>query len=543
MLKAQHTNTRRQATSTTANIPAPVKGLNALSQLSDMEPDFASILTNWFPERGYLRPRRGHIVHGGVYGASSAVESLMTWTGPTSSKLFGACGTAIYDFTSGSPGGAEVSSLTNARWQHVNFATSGGHFLFCVNGADSPRHYNGTTWATPTITGDGTFSASEFVAVAAHKRRLWFAITGTTKAAYLSTDSVAGTAQPFELGSLFTMGGYLQALGSWTLDSGNGPDDYMVFVSSLGQAAIYQGTDPSSATTWALVGVFNLSPPIGRRCLYRVAGDLALISVNGVLPFSRAISLDRSSIENSAIMAQIVPLITQDARNSSDVFGWQLIAYPKGSAAILNVPETEGVSAHQYVMNTLTRAPCKFTGLNATCWEIYDDRPFFGGADGIVYEFDIGSRDVRYPVVPELRCAFNYLGARGYKKQFHMVRPLLTTDGDINFSVSVDTDFSNVSPAAPSVGLTTPNPKWNQVQWDNFQWGGGKVVSAEWLGVSGKGYSGAVRMKVSAVADSDISLWDDTFIWDQSTWDANGQDDIDVQLQGFDVLVNRGGIV
>jgi hypothetical protein len=52
-----------------------------------------------------------------------------------------------------------------AAW--TQFTTPGGTFLFIVNGADAPRTFDGTSWATPSITG---ITASQAVHVNAHKR-------------------------------------------------------------------------------------------------------------------------------------------------------------------------------------------------------------------------------------------------------------------------------------------------------------------------------------------------------------------------------------
>lgn len=53
------------------------------------------------------------------------------------------------------------------------------------------------------------------------------------------------------------------AAETWTLDSGEGLDDYLVVTTSEGQVGVFRGTDPTSVATWGLVGVWNLGEPIG----------------------------------------------------------------------------------------------------------------------------------------------------------------------------------------------------------------------------------------------------------------------------------------
>jgi hypothetical protein len=121
----------------------------------------------------------------------------------------------------------------------------------------------------------------------------------STKAAYLPTSSIAGAAQVFDLGPLMTSAATWSrwAPGRWT--QGWGPDDFAVFITSRGQVIVYAGTDPASADTWVLKGVYNIGAPIGRRCFSKVGGDLAVITVDGVVSLAQAISMDRAAVSAS----------------------------------------------------------------------------------------------------------------------------------------------------------------------------------------------------------------------------------------------------
>src|SRR5688572_13750123 len=94
-------------------VPAPVGGWNARDGLDGMKPTDAIVLDNWYPDETVCRVRKGFDGH--VTGFGNKVETLMSWRGLSSSKLFAAAGTAIYDATSaGAVGAAAVSGLTNA---------------------------------------------------------------------------------------------------------------------------------------------------------------------------------------------------------------------------------------------------------------------------------------------------------------------------------------------------------------------------------------------------------------------------------------------
>ena len=141
-----------QPTGQGTSIPAPIGGLNTRDAVDMMAEQDAIRLDNFFPGSTDVAVRNGYTSH--VTGLPSSVQSLMAYSSGATNKLFAASGANIYDVTSaGSVGGAVVTSLSNAQFQHVNFTISGGGYLFIVNGADAPRHYNGSAWATPTLSG------------------------------------------------------------------------------------------------------------------------------------------------------------------------------------------------------------------------------------------------------------------------------------------------------------------------------------------------------------------------------------------------------
>jgi hypothetical protein len=246
----------------------------------------AVALENWFPFTTSVNLRNGYTQW--ATGFPSAVQTVMGYQGGTTSKLFGIAGTSIYDATAGGAiGAAAVTGLTNAKWQYVNIATPGGNYLWLCNGADAPYTFDGTTWANPAIAG---LTSTQIINVNIHKNRLWAVESGTLKAWYLPVQSIAGTFQALDLSSFCNRGGYLMAMATWTIDAGYGVDDLAVFITSEGEVLVYRGTDPSSATTWALVGVWWLGSPIGRRCYVKFAGDLLLICEDGLLPLSECAS-------------------------------------------------------------------------------------------------------------------------------------------------------------------------------------------------------------------------------------------------------------
>lgn len=531
---------RRRQIADGKTVPAPVGGWDAVSPLADMPADRAITLTNFFPQPGYVELRRGHYIHAGNMG-SGPVESLMAYNGatPATSKLFACANTSIYDVTTGSPSSADVAGLTNNRWQYINFSTSAGKYLWCCNGYDDPRHYNGSAWAAPSLSVT-TFSASDIVHVNAHKQRIWVIFRDSTTAGYLAASSIAGTVTNFPLGSYLTKGGHLVAMATWTIDGGDGVDDKAVFISSEGQCIVFSGDDPSSSTTWGLQGVYNLGPPIGRRCFTQVAGDLALVNVDGVLPLSRALNVDRSAAPQIAITARINSAMNAASRDYKNNFGWEVTPYQAGTMAILNVPLQQGSEQQQYVMNTLTGAWCQFTGQNANCWAVFNNRLYFGGNDGNVCRADVGSIDVDSIITGSGQTAYSYFGSAGQQKLFGMAQPLLTTSSSARPAVGISTDFKDNADLGTPTAAETSDAVYDSAIYDTDVYAVESRSLADWTGLSGYGQCASIHFRASKGSVSSLALWD-SGKWDVAQWQASQEsDDVTVKLNGFNITYERG---
>lgn len=502
-------------------LPAPTGGWDDESPLANMPENRAVKLDNWFPQPNYVELRKGWQLHS-TTAETVGVKSLMAYHAPNGAndKLFGASNATIYNVSASSATATSVTTLSTARLQHVNFTTSGGSYLYTVNGSDLPNMFDGTSWSNPAITG---VDESTFINLNVFKNRLFFIPVSSTKFWYLAVDSIAGAATSFELGGLMSMGGHLVAMGTITIDGGSGPDDHAVFVTSKGQVIVYQGSDPSDANAWALVGVYHVAPPIGYRCLVKIAGDLGILTMSGLLPLSKAMVVDRAAIDNIALTSRINNTMTTSARNYGDNLGWGLCVYPRSNMCIVNVPLLEDGDAHQYVMNTLHGAWCRFTGQNALCWEVYQDRLFFGGTDGKVYEADVASNDGGSPITADMKTAFSFYGNPGTLKKWQMIQPLIVSDGRVAPGVTLNADFTNAAPTYIPDGGTLSSLKWNQFLWNQATWPATRVVSQRWASVNALGRSAAVYMRVVA--------------------DSSSTSPITMQVNGFNITYEMGSFL
>lgn len=516
MLAPLIVNQNKGQTATAYSIPSPVGGLNARDSIAEMKPEDALILTNVFPEETEVRVRGGFDLH--RTGLDGAVETLMVWNGPTSSKLLVVNDGDVGDVSAtGSAPTAIATSLTSDRFQYTNFSNSAGNFIIAVNGADDPKKYDGTTFSTTTITASG-LTAANLIYVNSHKERLWFVEKNSMNAWYLETQAISGTAVKFPLGAVFSRGGYLVASGTMSADSGDGPDDYLAFLSSEGEIALYAGTDPSSASTWSLVGVYRAGRPIGQRPLTKLGGDLLALTKDGVISIKKMSQLDRSESQYAAVTNKINRLINSAARNFSDNFGWEVTVYPVGKWLILNVPQSAGSLQFQYVMNILTGAWCKFENMKGNCWAVYDDELYFGGNDGKIYKADSGKDDNGANIEFEIKTAFNYFRSKGKQKQFTLARPIIESTGTPQYAIGMDVDFQNTTPSGLLSVNTEAEAMWDSATWDNSEWGGASNILKDWTSIQGIGFCGSVHM-IGALKGQTCAVY------------------------SFDVLANPGGVL
>lgn len=472
-------------------LPPPVGGWDTREALADMPEDRAVILDNWFPSTDKVTVRRGYTSH--ATGMSGDVETLIEYTPlDGNNELFAANAGKIYDVSgTGAVGAAVVSSLSNNRWQQVQMGTSGGQFVFICNGEDTPQTYNGSSWSNTTITGP---TVANLIWCNLHQRRLWVGEKDSLTAYYGGANAIGGSFSSFSFAGLARLGGYIMAMGTWTRDSGEGQDDVAVFVTSEGEALVYEGTDPSSASTWGLVGVFRIGRPIGRRCMIKAGGDLIIVTQDGLIPMSAALTRDRSQADIIALSAQINKAVNDQVQDNATKFGWQPFIYPKGTQLIFNIPQ--GASEfYQFVFNTITGAPCRFTGINAVCWALKGDEAFFGGTDGKVYKYDSGTSDGGSDIDYDALQAFSYFDSPQRNKAFKLVEPIFQSNGQPSIAIDLNLDFQIKKFAGVTADSPTGAAKWGVAKWGVDTWGGADQVYRGWRGVRGIGRSAAIRIR------------------------------------------------
>jgi hypothetical protein len=390
-----------------------------------------------------------------------------------------------------------VSGASPAEYNGAYVITVISNIQFEYTMASTPAT-NATTVGSYTVTGITGVDSSTFINVNLFKNRLYFTQKDTLACWYLDVDSIAGPASPLYFGGIARNSGYLQAMGTWTIDAGQGADDYAVFVTSMGEVIVYNGTDPDNAETWVLKGVWQLGQTFSRRCFYKWAGDLLLLTQDGLVPLASALQSSRLDPRIN-LTDKIFYAVSQAATQYYDLFGWQINYFASENMLILSIPTGNGME--QYVMHGITKSWGRFTGIPANCWEVAGNTGMYFGGNGFVGKFYETNSDAGTNIVATAQQAYNYFESQGQLKRFTLVRPILQTDNGLPTvlcGISVDFDTVPLTNQIAFNPLINQIGRWDVATWDGANWGGGLVTTKIWQGVHGLGFSGSVNLNVAS---------------------------------------------
>lgn len=467
---------RKGQRSVPVSLPAPVGGLNGRDGLADMSPGDAFVLDNWWPRNATVDTRNGSLTY--TTGIGNPVESLETFSGNGLVRMLAFGGGSVYQITGAGAVGAPIAAgRTSNVISSTRFSNAGSQFLLGVSGADAPFSYDGTTFTPLVITGL-TGSQNTLHGIHAFKGRVYLAQKDQLGFYYLGVGAIQGAASYFDLAQVARNGGYLVGIASFSMaDSGVGPQDYIVFMTSEGEYIVYAGTDPSSAANFGLVGRYYSSAPIGRQGWFNFRGDLYVLTEEGVI----ALAQIRQNGENGADLQYLSSKLGNylaELNEYQGVHGWCAVPYPRANMLLVNVPTsaTSTGSYDQFVMNTDTGAWARFRDWNGLSWVLHNKRLYFGTADGRIVLADEGSTDDGEAIRCNCRQAYNYFddgkGMGAADKHFHFATFIVEADGTPPLSAELNINFENGPPQYAGTLAGTSGTEWDVAFWDTFEWGG-----------------------------------------------------------------------
>jgi hypothetical protein len=476
-------------TANSRSIPFPVGGWNTRDPLDTMEPIYAQRLDNIFPNEraGELRGGTTSFCAAGL--GSGEVSTLTEHVTAAGARVFIACANGkIINITSGTASDLGTGFSVN-RWQTIDFK---GKKLF-YNGTDQCQQFDGTTLSAATYTGIGT--DNDLIQGTAYRNRLYLVPKNSASFWYGAPNAITGALTEYDVSPLLTKGGYIMFVTTWTQNTGIASDELLVIVSSEGEVLIYQGGNPDIAG-FSIAAHLFLGKPLGRRGYLNYLSDVEIMTQTGVVSLANAIGKVVIPGEGD-LTDKISPTFNDVAKLYSANFGWQAILYPNGRRIVYNIPISSGSQSHQYVRNVVSGAWCRFTGMNAASWGIYNDVPYYGTFDGKVIKADTGANDQDANISFAMFGSYNYYGDREHVKHFNNVRPIFLADSNMTLSLTMSVDGDeNISGDTVSV-VGTSGALWDSVFWDTTDWGGQNISSSDWYAINGIGRSGALKMEGS----------------------------------------------
>jgi hypothetical protein len=520
-----------QQSSAPYSVPAPVGGLNARDSLVAMPPTDAVVLQNWWPQPYGVAVRKGY--REWATGLVTQAATIATWADTNGTqKLFAWAGTNVFDITTPGPVGAPlISGLNNPNWDTVHMVNTSGAHLIALNGVDDGIIY-GAGGGARIIAGDGIVANTwagidpkNAVGPVVHQHRLWVVQTDTTFGWFLPPDALQGTFLKYDFGPLFSKGGFLQFLATWTIDDGNGAEDHLIAVSSRGEAVVYSGTDPEDDQAWFLAGVYNIGAPVaGRRANCKAGGDQFILTQQGLVSMSATLVSTRVAEQNRKISSEKVQFLLSELTSTyGSLFGWDVKYYPKDNLLIINVPTVVVSGNIQLAANQITGAWTEFRGMDAVCWGVYGSTPMFSDSEGTVYQAWVGTTDkVKLDgtggigIITSVQQAYSYLGSPATQKQVGLYRPVFVLTAPFSIKSTIRYDFSTEPLTVPNAAPKTFAALWGSGVWGTSIWGGGDLVQRVWLIAEGMGNAASLLMVGQSEGEV---LWVST---DFSTVKGNG---------------------
>lgn len=405
----------------------------------------------------------GDTVTGGTSGASAEILAIAP--------------------SSATAGTLKIGAITAGPFQDNEALTDG------ATGAATSDIPSGTsTSSSITITGVDTDTLSH---VWQYQQRLFFIEKGTLSAWYLPADSIGGAATEIFLGSIFSEGGALLFGVTWSMDSGAGLDDKCVFITDQGEAAVYEGTDPSNANTWRLVGVYKVGVPLDKHATVTVGGDVLIVTKDGIVPLSQAVTKELTGLRLSALSYPIEDAWRDAVEDVTATFPITATLWPEQGRLLVGTPEIEDSRNICFVANAGTGAWARYTGWDVRCSAVFQGGLYVSDGSGEVCKAEVGGDDNGTPYTAAWVPKFTDLGTPNRKFVNH-VGLVSRSAAAFDFSAQVFRDYEVGSINMPDAIAEPDNSSaWGSGLWGTMVWGAGgkKIGQFKWKSAGGEGFA------------------------------------------------------
>ena len=355
----------------------------------------------------------------------------------------------------------------------------------------------------PGITFPDGLTTADMCYVWGYKNRVWFAQKESLNIWYMDApDAVGGSPKVNPMGGILTMGGSILWGDAWAIGTGaaGGLSDQMVVTSTEGEVAVFQGTYPEATGDWLAVGTYRIGRPLGNRAHFRGGGDIAVATSVGLIPLSKAISLDVTALSPAAVSYNIQDAWQQavDGRGLEDL---SCMLWPERKMAIMSPPITIGdYDPVLFISNSETGAWCRYTNWDARAMCVFQGEMYFGGPNGEVFKANVTGMDNGSVYTGVYIPLFDDLGSPANLKIPKMGRGVARAKANLTYSLSFKADFDIDPGSAPTASSADGYNAWGSGVWGQSVWGGTNhnVFNAQWKSLGGTGYYMSACYQVSS---------------------------------------------
>lgn len=514
----------------------PVRGMDGRVPIHNMPTDVAVFLYNLSPSEYGCRTREGTRTWAQNL-AGNEVKTIFPFQGQvgdfSTSRLFCSTQNGIFDVTSlGQDNPAAVVTFAD-QTDPAGFCSSlhftdpnGQQVLLVADSLNGMYEYNpiGAIWTkyTTEITFPDSTTPADIVFIMIHKGRIWLIARDAADAYYLPVGAKGGAASKFQFGSKMSRGGFLVSLVNWSIDGGDGIDDYLIATAKGGDVLVYRGSDPATASQWSLVGRWFIGPPPEqRRNAVELGGDTILLSTFGITSAGALLKgIDPTRVDKN-VMGNITRLIRDAIQAKKDLDYWELRSLPEEGILLVNSPKLPGERHIQFTLNLNKIGDSEggwglWRDVPATTFETYNGSIYFGTEDGRVMIMQGSLDEVDINGNGGNRVTFSALTgytngqSPGIFKQVHFIRPEFISNNVVSVASQAYYDFNlqetNLAPGA----LPAAGSFWDTALWDQAIWSG-TFSSATVSGGVGYGKEFAVYLEGSTAARATLVKIGGTF--------------------------------
>jgi hypothetical protein len=517
----------------TITIPAPTRGIIQSENEAFMQPGGAIVSDNWAPTMRGVKLRGGY-TRWCVLPETTPIISGFEYISANNQRMYAANATKLYDVTSTTPVLVK-DSQTSGNYVAAQMFNQGGNWMIALNDAGDfiLRTKDGLTWTVlsgvignaadglPNITYDpaklpvGVSQGLALTYAWSYRNRLFFIQQNSMNAWYLDINAAGGVLQPIYLSGASTRGGKLLFGATWSIDAGDGTDDKCVFVTDTGEVLVFTGSNPGDVANWRQEGRYHIGAPLGMNAHIVIGGDLFIMTVDGVVPLSQAITKESGQLEQALISRQIKPL-WRDEVAAKRAHPWTIKKWDEYGAVFIATPGgTQPTNQTCLLLNNTSGAWARYTW-DATCFLRMRTDMFFGTKNGIVMQADRSGYDDGQPYVCTLVGGWELFQNGSSQVVWHQARAIFTAGPKEPFEpqLAATVDYGINIPPPPPAGIDPGGGEgWDEGLWDAAHWDAAGLDAATtrntlWvsIGMSGFAHAPIVQVTVAQVSRPRVEL-------------------------------------